>query len=241
MGWQSHWRYREFFEAKLRIERAHKHLTELEDVLKWYGDDLDPHPIDEVDRDGFVDSVEIGELESGEIQVIIGDFIHNLRSALNYIAVAVWRHDSPEIEIPTTFQFPIESTQKRFSDHRPTRMKGISDKHIAVFQRFQPYSGCHWMKFLADFSKTDKHYNFIRVNLALNEWAGTFDTKTADREEIVQMYRFTEYEVTFPDGMPIIETLKEIQTQVANVLEEFNTSLVNELKAKIAAIKKAKK
>jgi hypothetical protein len=41
--------------------------------------------------------------------------------------------------------------------------------------------------------------------------------------------------------MPIIETLKEIQTQVANVLEEFNTSLVNELKAKIAAIKKAKK
>ncbi len=120
-------------------------------------------------------------------------------------------------------------------------MKGISDKHIAVFERFQPYSGCHWMKFLADFSKTDKHYNFIRVNLALNEWAGTVDTETTDGEEHVQMYCFTEHEVTFPDGMSIIETLKEIQTQVTNVLEEFNTLLLDEMRAKIAAIRQLKK
>jgi hypothetical protein len=127
----SNWGRYEFADANLRIDRARKHLTQLEQLVETIGH-TEPNPATDEFYDIGSDAQLLGQLDSSAIQIVAGDFFHNIRSTLNYITMGIWRFDSPDITIPYYFQFPIESSSKQFSSNWSILLKGISDKHIAM-------------------------------------------------------------------------------------------------------------
>ena len=212
-------------------------LEKLIDNIRW----SEPNSVSEEVYVRDNDRQLLGQLDGSSIQVIIGDFIHNIRSALNYIAIGVWRFDSPKIEPSNRFQFPIESCQDEFLRKRRSTFKGISDKHIALFKRFQPCYGCDWTRLLVELSNKDKHWELVSVDLYINSSTCEVDAEFTDADDgSVQMDTIYEREITFSDETPVIEALEEIQTQVAHLFEKFNACLVEEYRLRITAIKAAK-
>ncbi len=106
---------------------------------------------------------DLGEMVCGEFQVVLGDVLHNIRTALNYLAVTLAQYDSGQKEVGKTVQFPIDNSPKVFAQHRPTYLKGVSDEHVTQIERFQPYMGCDWMGVLRDLSNMDKHKALVVV------------------------------------------------------------------------------
>ena len=150
------------------IDRARKHLAELEkliDNIRW--SELVSRFPKRCTLAAMTGNCLVNSMEA-PFRSIIGDFIHNIRSALNYIAIGVWRFDSLKIEPSRSFQFPIESRQDEFLRKRASTFKGISDKHIALFEQFQPCYGCNWTRLLVSLSNEDKHWGLVPVDLYIN-------------------------------------------------------------------------
>lgn len=220
------------FEADLRVQRARKHLAELKRVLKalrnpqadFISDDFDIYSSESVE--------ELGELASGSVQVIIGDFVHNLRTALNYALAALRERFSP-----TTFtsksknNFPLESCPNEFTRKGKTLFKGIGNVHIAQIEAVQPYNRCEWTRLLQDLSNDDKHRQLVTVHHEI--WSTTLEVETEEsaRDSAMEMHRYHEIKVTLADGTPIIEPLEELQAQVAAFLQQLNANLIAEWKA----------
>ncbi|MCH8188130.1 MAG: hypothetical protein IIB66_05415, partial [Proteobacteria bacterium] len=89
------------------------------------------------------------------IKILVGEITYNLRAALDYLVYELARLDSGEVKNGT--QFPIEDTEDGFKRKRNAFLKGVSDKHVAIIESLQPYSGCDWTRILRDLSNPDKH------------------------------------------------------------------------------------
>jgi hypothetical protein len=112
------------------------------------------------------------EMEWG---VILGDVLHNLRSALDHIA---WSLVTAGRQPPSTLnskernavKFPIYKTKGGFNDavkpphpNRSSCIPGVSRQEIAFIRGLQPYKGgkrADWHPFaiLQQFSNADKHH-----------------------------------------------------------------------------------
>jgi hypothetical protein len=111
---------------------------------------------------------------------VIGDCVHNIRSALDYI---VSQFVLAAGGTPTHQGFPICDTLKSFKEHvRTKRLDGVPDKARAIIEGLQPYNGqrdCHlhplWI--LSELANVDKH-RFLTVTTVLatsvNLYAPTF-------------------------------------------------------------------
>lgn len=99
---------------------------------------------------------------TGEIGVIAGDVVHNMRSALDHLA---WQLALLNTATPYDLtQFPIALTPGEFGSKRGQKMIGdLAPEHRARIEGFQPYHGTSkaWTPLaLADLrrlSNTDKH------------------------------------------------------------------------------------
>jgi hypothetical protein len=142
-----------------RVNRAQEHFAELQHYISIFGQfqldtsaiHFDPNPPYEVKVFAPVSF----SSPSAIVSVVLGELIYNLRSALDYLIFELARHDSRVIQHGT--QFPIDDKPKKFAEHIPTRLKGLSGAHIAAIERLQPYNGCNWTKLLRDLSNPDKH------------------------------------------------------------------------------------
>lgn len=223
-----------FYLARLRIDRAHHHLTDLKrtvaalnkpnsDLISRYG-----YPEDD-STDSW--SEELGDLNAQEIHLIIGDLVSNLRIALNYSAVAVAAHDSGLSVRDSKVQFPIESTPQSFVGRRRTYLKGISDEHVAFIERVQPYSQCQWTKRLQALSNRDKHFNVIVLQHEVIGQARYHEAEAPTGETYMEMDCDVKIEVTFRNGAPVVKTLQVLETSVADFLSSFNRTLIEEWRA----------
>jgi len=90
------------------------------------------------------------------IGVILGEFVHNLRSTLDQL---VWQLALLNGIEPSGTQFPIVSAHKGWPTRRVEGwIKGVSSKHGAIIESFQPYHpGREPLKWLGDLSNVDKH------------------------------------------------------------------------------------
>ena len=93
--------------------------------------------------------------------VLLGDCVHNLRSALDH---AIWQTtllDGGTTDRAT--QFPIASkSEQQFERMAKTQIRGLSAEHRALVKSVQPYNhetgaSAHPLAVLADLSNTDKH------------------------------------------------------------------------------------
>lgn len=164
------------------------------------------------------------------ISILVGEVIHNLRSALDYLVYALAWADSRKFQEKT--QFPIDDSPRVFKQRKEGKrsgLTGLNRSHIAEIERLQPYKRCDWTKRLRDLSNHDKHRELIKVT-SLGKFSvkvGSFGDPTANPKTIadmgidMQMKSAISGPVTFADGTPVIDTLEILQTQVANLLIQF--------------------
>jgi hypothetical protein len=244
-----------FAGAVVRLERGSEHLAD----IKLRLDRLRQSNPDRVVDEGDPDIVYIAQLRPPHdrypmlpvsdvlmISVVIGELIHNLRAALDYLIYGLAWIDSKRFHKMT--QFPIYSCEDDFTRDGLTKLKGLSDEHIARIKELQPYNGCHWTRTLARLSNRDKHRELIKMfpvnNFALQlgvrfpkpiesnaeaTESEDWEVKLVDPpafykwclENTVKVNLTLTGDVTLSDGTPIIDTLEILKSQVSNLLGEF--------------------
>lgn len=104
----------------------------------------------------------IAEVKSPPLRVgvLVGDIVHNLRSALDQVAWQLARLSKPKKSPPRGTYFPICATQKT-SDSKTTqdKQRGINARYVKVIRSVQPFaSGAHGpLLLLSTLSIRDKH------------------------------------------------------------------------------------
>lgn len=100
--------------------------------------------------------------------VVLGDCVHNLRSALDHVVCQVTLLDGGEPNTQT--QFPIVSeSSERFQRQADKRIPSLTATHRAIVESAQPFhrgtaAASHPLAVLASLSNADKHR---RLNMAL--------------------------------------------------------------------------
>lgn len=235
--------------ARLRHERAREHLADIQRTVNALYDRLHEvgageHP----DTGGYAVMFPQLEQPTPTLSIRVGEAIYNLRAALDYVVFELARHDSGQPQEGT--QFPIEDREEVFRQtRRPTYLKGVSDEHVAMVEEYQPYKGCNWTGMLQSLSNPDKHRELhvlvtqtdsdIEIGSGqggTREDLGRFDRfaakSYADRgqfwigrsREMTVNLKLTAT-VTLPDGLPVVETLQELQDEVEMLVERFRPEL----------------
>ena len=168
------------------------------------------------------------------IAVLIGEIVYNLKAALDYLVFNLAILDSGSEQHGT--QFPIDDTPERFAAHvEGGWLEGLNPAHITAIEGLQPYKGCQWMGRLRDYTNPDKHRHLTET-----EGDGVFHVHSGLEKDLsrclgyereaphpvpgqapVKMKIYFSGSVTFADGAPIIDTLKEIKAGVAKTLADF--------------------
>jgi len=105
------------------------------------------------------------------VALILGDAVHNLRSALDHLAYQLaLLHTNGNIAKPHRVQFPITDTADKFRQDCDRYMGEIAPLQIAEIERLQPYHGTqglpesgwsgpylHPLALVRDLSNDDKH------------------------------------------------------------------------------------
>lgn len=238
-----------FYSARLKIERAKEHIKELHRLAQLFGD-THPHVVNiqtDVDTGNDVLSISPAEPLPDELLLILGDAIHNLRSALDH----AWC-DMCLVVTPYT-KFPVRETR----DGVEAAVNGLKENACEEVKRFivdivQPYKGGKGEMILSlhDLDIEDKH----RLLIAHREYALiTGMTAIDDRgEEFViddwlivpphtasqpfeghRHFKITNYgtariHVTFGEGMPlqgqfVLPTLLKLIELISRLVGVFET------------------
>lgn len=96
-----------------------------------------------------------------EAALILGDFMHNLRAAMDH---AVWAvtPETVQAESPTDVSFPLHSQEERYIKWAAKRSNWYGSKVFEVLRHFQPFNAVgtemlHPLHILQFLSNTDKH------------------------------------------------------------------------------------
>ena len=149
--------------VRMKIERAKTHLNELEGKCNAF---LDREPYRIVrDKNSDAFKVRVRECVPAELSMAIGDTVHNLRSALDLLAVAlVEANGNPSKN--TYFPFNASATEFKTKTLRG-RMGGASEKALRFVEGLEPYPGGNetlWKIHQLDI--LDKHKAIIPVGAA---------------------------------------------------------------------------
>jgi hypothetical protein len=238
--------------AVARIQRANRHIDELISAIECFRKACENNFIANQKfprvKPGSGRQLSLSISRSGgspidvphEISAIIGDIIHNLRAALDYLVFELALKDSGFPQDGT--QFIIEdvksdpNNKKRgFDPVSKGRLRGLSNVHVAAIERLQPYMGALWTKALRNISNLDKHRKLISIGGApassvsfIPGPPGSFKGRPgtvfpgigADGEDIYMEGQYA-IEIQFTNGTPVLETLQIIQRHVAATIDSF--------------------
>jgi hypothetical protein len=238
--------------SRLKVERAKKHVSDIDHEIRAFGDTrpyvigAKPHRILALRHTTlFVESVDPVPLQ---ISLIVGDAIHNLRSALDHL---VWQLVLANRKHPTTKNsFIIEDPAKE-SDSRTfdRKVEGIDTRAKELIRAMQPRnSGDHTLWHINELDNADKHRVILTAQLASKSWnvkalglqVIEFDHPAFPlvlNQEITNLPTATyerqqnndfklSIDVTFGDseifcGKPIVETLNHLAEFVDGVIACF--------------------
>jgi hypothetical protein len=173
---------------------------------------------------------------SPELSIRVGEFIYNLRAALDHLVFALAWHDTgkkPTGSHERKLQFPIEDRKKSFDGRRNTLLKGVFDGNVALIERYQPYKRCHWIGVLRDLSNTDKHRELLSLAGALDTYGGEWFASLDAIPEAAREYArraspgemdvglYATLDVTFVDGLPVSETLEQFEAEIGKLIQRF--------------------
>ena len=228
--------------AQLRFERADGHLTEADGLIRAFAKSCEDYVV----SNDHGQTIRLGGWPDIPMMlpVVVGDAIHNLRAALDYIVFELALLDSGKVQNGT--QFPIEDVKfdpvnpkRGFDARRNTYLKGVNDRHAGMIERMQPYHGIDWTKTLADISNPDKHRKLttldnkdrgVTVTVHFNN-GGRFTSPLPQTTSDGQLSRRYDLEIDASHAITIapsdvskpslMSTLRRIETEVTSVVELF--------------------
>lgn len=165
-------------------------------------EEIHPHPR------GFLHLFRTGHLirPRPEVGLIFGDYIQNVRAALDHLAWELVRggtHWPPDN--PRAVQFPIYSTgrssvktKRTFANRVDKEVPGITDEQRALVDSYQPYHRGNWhLAALANLSNQDKH----RITTPVH----TFATKIERRHLSTTVGSIVAWRLLLPIGRRVNE------------------------------------
>jgi hypothetical protein len=214
-------------DAKARISRAETHIASLEAEITAV---LPP------DRSITAPIMGPAFLSGGNqrisappiLPILIGETLYNLRGALDYLVYELFHLDTGRVKGST--KFPIEDTIESWNSYFPTPetpskkrrkmwLHGLTPAHQAAIKWLQPCDGCKWTGVLRSLSNPDKHRRLTKIDATVNHRGhgaiGGFGP-------MMVTFQLTT-KVAFENGAPVVETLKELQQQVADVIDAFDS------------------
>jgi hypothetical protein len=164
-----------------KLERAVEHFQALDADLKaWRGESVEKGEAIgarwELDNESRLRSFYVETLpETPRFRwgLILGDVIHNQRSALDQLAWELANLYRPDREEENSTQFPIVLSAKHFAKpHIQRQVQFIDPAHVVLIEQKQPYAGGntspgdHTLAVLQNLSNADKHRGISIVQLA---------------------------------------------------------------------------
>ncbi|MEE8194685.1 MAG: hypothetical protein V3T73_04215, partial [Dehalococcoidales bacterium] len=152
------------------------------------------------------------------IRRLIGETVQNLRKALDYLVYELACSDSKSSVEKT--QFVIVDSEKDFRRQK-WHLRGLVGEHIAMFERLQPYNGCHWTKLIETLSNPDKHKTLTAVRHFTGIRVDERNTEAILAGNNVSVDSYASIQITFYRGSPVIETLEQLVLDVTETLHVF--------------------
>ena len=166
----------------MRSEANYQSLNK--DAASWLSARAGGHVVTAVKR---VDDPELGDISFFAENVpetpawrwgtILGDVIHNLRSALDHLAFALADVNAPDRGDDRITLFPITQDKTDF-DSKRRRLKFVSDRHVEMIEREQPWQrndpstvADHPLSLLEELDNADKHRVLRVVALGFDLWS----------------------------------------------------------------------
>jgi hypothetical protein len=235
-----------FLGPKLKIERAVRHINELQAVVKAFLA-RDPHPViveDDEERKTRTVRVRMGETVPVEVSLIAGDAIHNLRSALDIMIcdiAAMFGDHARRARFPfardaNELETPIKEKVKRF---------GVAEDVIELIRALKPYDGGNRaLRGLHQLNVIDKHQLIVAAadkivisHCGIQGPSGTFYARrigdgfaaVVDLEPVRDQKADVTVQIAFGNGPfqgePIVPTLLQLAQLVSGIVETFQTYL----------------
>lgn len=125
-----------------KLARAGEHLAALHEAAEAFVDEKPYAFRTERDADGWdVFFVEIRKEPPLRLSAILGDYLQNLRSALdNLVTQLILLNGKP---LPRTTGFPVFDKERSYESVGVKRIKGVRPEHAALIESLQPYHGPH--------------------------------------------------------------------------------------------------
>jgi hypothetical protein len=147
---------------RAKVERAQEHLIALDAATGEFFE-VDPYEIVgefEAEASEYLFRVKVLREPPLRLGVMLGDFIHNLRSALDHLVWQLVLLDGNSPDRSTCF--PVASSREQFDRMAEKALPGLIPEHVARIEALQPYHArdrqeVHLLKLLPRLSNTDKH------------------------------------------------------------------------------------
>jgi len=227
---------------RVKIERANKHIAELEEFVLgsgvFHGKSI------RLDSDAKTGKPRFDfrpfSIYEPQIPAITGDAVHNLRSALDHLAYHLVMVGTDKGEMRTEgwekIQFPITHGADSYKSNRTAgKVQGMERKAIEAIDALKPYKGGNeplWL--LHKLDNTDKH-SFILpigediiicgVSLRATEpfFASIGDPETDDDVDFT--YKETLVEPAVGKANAVLPTLHKLSQLVSYIVAEFRPLL----------------
>lgn len=180
-------RHSELLGATVKLDRAKKHLNELIAVIQAFHA-TSPYELfmeEEPSTGDLLYKVKVKRQVPIECAVIVGDVIHNLRTALDFVA---WQLVLANGGTPTKdTAFPIAKDATTFASMLVKTLKGASPRAICFIRQLRPYQGGNELLWkLHSLDIVDKHHLILTVGAAHQSVTLNFRTKIPGYEEIIE-------------------------------------------------------
>ena len=151
-----------------RLDRARYHLADLSVKIEEFKR-RDPYPITreaDPEHGGYLFRVHVRESPPARLGLIFGDFVHNLRAALDNL---VYEIAPPEARRRHPLAFPICRTPEQFRLEAPSKLAKMPRTVKETIERLQPYDGrdrrLRFLDVLDEFWNADKDRSTIPIAL----------------------------------------------------------------------------
>ncbi|MFO1238665.1 MAG: hypothetical protein U1F24_16935 [Alphaproteobacteria bacterium] len=211
-----------FSASRTKIKRARKFITELENFLAPYTE-LRPCK-SQIFQDGQEPKIQFEWPSIGdEPGAIIGDAIHNMRTALDLMASELARHHSGTDK---NVYFPFAESADEIERMIERRFKKAGAAACDLVRTYKPYTGGNVaLRAVHDLDIRDKHTMVIEAQLSSEVLVSAnydIDNPLAGQcEVLVRHERFLFSADTVLSGQDIVPTLKTLVDEIERIIESF--------------------
>ncbi len=215
--------------SHLKVERAHGFIAELQRLVKAHVNENPPRITPIASSDGKhtfdIEWANLGLLPG----VIVGDVVHNLRTALDLMASDLATRNGRSNK---DVYFPIADSEEALTGRISSqKFSKAGDDAVELLRSFRPYrGGDNLLRDLHDLNNADKHTALIAVHSDAGIFVD-FVRDPQDENKLIIKPGIERVEIYFPEsgplaGEPIVEMLKQMAELVESVLQAF-AGLVN--------------